>query len=54
MIVNTWINDELVTFDTEDVWLDTFTHWDALVATDRQRRSRRRLSRRSEAAEAVR
>ena len=34
MRIDTWINGELVTIDTDDVWLDTFAQWDALVPTD--------------------
>ena len=34
MKIDTWINDELVTVDTDDVWLETFAHWDAKVPTD--------------------
>lgn len=34
MTINTWIKNELVTLDTDDVWLETFAHWDALVDTD--------------------
>ena len=34
MRLDTWINDELVTVDTDEVWLSTFAHWDCLVDTD--------------------
>lgn len=34
MRIDTWINDELITVDTDDVWLETFAHWDARVPTD--------------------
>ena len=34
MRIDTWINDELITVETEDVWASTFAHWDALVPTE--------------------
>ena len=34
MRIDTWINDELVTIDTDEAWADTFAHWDAKVPTD--------------------
>ena len=34
MTINTWIKDELVTVDTEQVWAETFAHWDTLVTTE--------------------
>ena len=34
MRIEHWINNELITIDTEDVWAETFAHWDCLVATD--------------------
>ena len=34
MTINTWINDELITLETDEVWRETFAHWDALVDTD--------------------
>jgi hypothetical protein len=34
MLINTWINDALVTIDVEAIWAETFAHWDALVDTD--------------------
>lgn len=33
MIINTWVNDELVTLDTDDVWAREFAEWDAMVDT---------------------
>lgn len=32
--IETWIDDALITLDTNDVWSDTFAHWDCLVDTD--------------------
>lgn len=34
MIVNTWINNELITLDTDAVWLEVFATWDALTDTE--------------------
>lgn len=34
MRIDTWIGNDLVTVDTDDVWLETFAHWDAIVPTD--------------------
>ena len=34
MRIEHWINNELIAIDTEDVWAETFAHWDCLVATD--------------------
>lgn len=34
MRIDTWINNELVSVDTDDVWLEVFAHWDARVPTD--------------------
>ena len=45
MRIDTWIPDvspnghaegtsSLVTIDTDDVWLETFAHWDQLVPSD--------------------
>lgn len=34
MRIDTWINDQLITVDTDQVWLETFAIWDALVDTD--------------------
>ena len=34
MRITHWIHNELVTIDTEDVWLATFAEWDCLVPTD--------------------
>ena len=34
MRLDTWINNELITIDTDEAWLDTFAHWDALVPTN--------------------
>ena len=34
MIISHWIDNELVTIDTEDVWLATFLRWEALVPTE--------------------
>ena len=31
MIINTWIGPELVTLDTEDIWIDVFLEWDTKV-----------------------
>lgn len=33
MCIEHWINNELITIDTDDVWAETFAHWDALVPT---------------------
>ena len=33
MRIDTWINNELVTVDTDEVWLRTFAQWDCLVDT---------------------
>lgn len=32
--IDTWIGADLVTVDTDDVWAETFAHWDALVPTE--------------------
>ena len=34
MRIDTWINNALITIDTEDTWIDTFTYWDARVPTE--------------------
>ena len=34
MRIEHWINDALIALDTEDVWAETFAHWDCLVPTD--------------------
>jgi len=32
--IDLWVNDELHTIDTLEVWTDTFIEWDGLVDTD--------------------
>jgi hypothetical protein len=34
MRIEHWIGDDLITMDTDDVWLATFAEWDPLVPTD--------------------
>ena len=34
MRIDTWIDDELVTLDTEDTWGRVFAEWEQLVPTD--------------------
>lgn len=51
MIVETWINDELVTLDTDEVWREQFAHWDALTDTDTAARIASAVQRELEATE---
>ena len=34
MRIDTWIGNELVTIELDEVWAETFAYWDGLVPTD--------------------